>query len=99
MLIPIVFLFSAIVSSIALVLVLYMLCSLVRRAKIDMACADKPSSFLLYAIIVDFSLEMLDFIHRLYEAEESIGILSQMISSRLFLSFVVLQLLMGTLLP
>jgi hypothetical protein len=57
------------------------------------------SSFLLYALIVDFSLEILDFIHRLYEAEESIKILSQMISSRLFLSLVVLQVLLGTLLP
>ena len=43
---------------------------------IDMACLDKLASFLFYALIVDFSLEMLDFIHRLYESEESIKILS-----------------------
>ena len=98
-LIPIVFLFSAMVSGIALILVLYMLTCLVRRIDIDMVCTDKLASFLLYALIVDFSLEMLDFIHRLYEAEESISILSQMISSRLFLSLVVLQMLLGTLLP
>ncbi len=84
-LIPVVFLFSAIVSGIALILVLYMLSCLVRGKEIDMSCADKLASFLLYALIVDFSLEMLDFIHRLYEAEESISILSQMISGRLFL--------------
>jgi Ni/Fe-hydrogenase subunit HybB-like protein len=98
-LIPVVFLFSAIVSGIALILVLYMLSCLARRKEIDMACADKLASFLLYALIVDFSLEMLDFIHRLYEAEESISILSQMISGRLFLSLIVLQVLLGTLLP
>jgi Ni/Fe-hydrogenase subunit HybB-like protein len=98
-LIPVVFLFSAIVSGIALVLVLYMFSSLVRRVPIDMNCVDKLASFLLYALIVDFSLEMLDFIHRLYEAEESIKILSQMISSRLFLSLIVLQVLLGTLVP
>ena len=98
-LIPIVFLFSAIVSGIAMVLVLHLFLSLVRRVPIDMACIDKLASFLLYALIVDFSLEMLDFIHRLYEAEESIKILSQMISSQLFLSLVVLQVLLGTLLP
>jgi len=98
-LIPIVFLFSAMVSGIAMVLLLYMLSCLARRREIDMACADKLASFLLYALIVDFSLEMLDFIHRLYEAEESIHILSQMISSQLFLSLVVLQLLLGTVLP
>ena len=98
-LIPIVFLFSAIVSGIALILLLFLFSSLVRRKEVDMACADKLGSFLLYALIVDFSLEMLDFIHRLYEAEESIKILSQMISSRLFLSLVVLQVLLGTVLP
>jgi hypothetical protein len=42
---------------------------------------------------------MLDFIHRLYEAEESIEILSQLVSSRLFLSLVILQVAIGTLLP
>jgi len=98
-LIPIVFLFSAMVSGIALVLVLYIWSTLLRRREVDMPCADKLASFLLYALIVDFSLEMLDFLHRLYEAEESIKILSQMISSQLFLSLVVLQVLMGTLLP
>ncbi len=98
-LIPIVFLFSAMVSGIALVLLLYMLTCLARRVPIDMKCADKLASFLLYALIVDFSLELLDFIHRLYEAEESIKILSQMVSTHLFLSLVVLQVLLGTLLP
>ena len=98
-LIPVVFLFSAIVSGIALVLLLYVFTSLVRSKPIDMRCLDTLAQFLLYALIVDFSLEFLDFIHRLYEAEESISILAQLVSSRLFLSLVVLQLLLGTLLP
>ena len=98
-LIPIVFLFSAIVSGIALMLMLYMVSCLLRWKEIDMRCLDKLGAFLFYALIIDFSLEMLDFIHRLYEAEESIKILSQMIVSKLFLSLIVLQLLMGTLIP
>ncbi len=98
-LIPIVFLFSAIVSGIAVVLIIYVLSCLLRWKPVDMRCLDKLASFLLYALIVDFSLEMLDFIHRLYEAEESIKILSQLVSSRLFLSLVVLQVLLGTVLP
>ena len=48
---------------------------------------------------MDFSLEMLDFIHRLYEAEESIRILGQLVASRLFVSLVVVQALMGTVVP
>jgi len=98
-LMPIVFLFSAIVSGIALVFVLYYLTTLLRRQKPDMACLDKLASFLLYALIVDFSLEILDFIHRLYESEESIGILSELIFNKLFISLTIVQILLGTVVP
>lgn len=98
-LMPVVFLFSAIVSGIALVLFLFIWSQLSRGRQVDMVCTDKLASFLFYAIVVDFSLEMLDFIHRLYEAEESIAILSQLVESRLFISLIVLQILLGTIVP
>jgi Ni/Fe-hydrogenase subunit HybB-like protein len=98
-LMPVVFLFSAIVSGIALVMLIYMLSSMLRWKPVDMRCADKLAAFLFYAMVVDVSLEMLDFIHRLYESEESIGILTQLIESRLFISLIVLQLVLGSLLP
>jgi len=56
-LMPIVFLFSAIVSGIALMLLIYMIVSLVRKMEPDMACLDKLASFLFYMMIVDFALE------------------------------------------
>lgn len=96
---PVVFLFSAIVSGIALVLIVYLVTTLFRARPVNMPCLDKLATFLFYAMIIDVSLEMLDFLHRLYESEESIGILSQMISSRLFLSLIVLQIVLGTLVP
>jgi len=98
-LMPVVFLFSAIVSGIALMLLIFMISSLLRFKPVNMACLDKLGAFLLYALVVDFSLEMLDFTQRLYEAEESIKILSQMLSSRLVLSLIVLQVLIGTVIP
>ncbi|MGB5105329.1 MAG: NrfD/PsrC family molybdoenzyme membrane anchor subunit [Candidatus Zixiibacteriota bacterium] len=98
-LMPIVFLFSAIVSGIAIVLLLYLVMSLLRGRQIDMACLNKLGEFLIYAMIVDFSLELLDFVHRLYESEESINILSQMISSRLFISLIVTQIIIGSAVP
>ncbi|MBU2598959.1 MAG: polysulfide reductase NrfD [Actinobacteria bacterium] len=96
---PVVFLFSAIVSGIAIVMFLYMIIIPIQGGKIDMKCLDKVASFLFYAVIVDFSLEALDFIHRLYESEESIKILSQLVNTKLFMSLVVLQILLGMLLP
>jgi Ni/Fe-hydrogenase subunit HybB-like protein len=98
-LMPIVFLFSAIVSGIAIMILVYGFTTMIRWKKADMACLNKLASFLIYAMILDLSLESLDFIHRLYESEESIKIISKMVSSRLFLSLVILQLLLGSLLP
>ncbi|MHB8772179.1 MAG: NrfD/PsrC family molybdoenzyme membrane anchor subunit [Syntrophales bacterium] len=96
---PVVFLFSAIVSGIAIVMLLYMIVVPLRGGKIDMQCLDKTASFLFYAVIVDFSIEVLDFIHRLYESEESIKILSALVETKLFMSLVILQILLGMLLP
>lgn len=98
-LMPVVFLFSAIVSGIALVLMIYMITGLVRLKPLDMDCLNKLAAFLFYAMVVDFSLEALDFVHRLYESEESIEILSQMIEGRLFISLIVLQVVLGTVIP
>lgn len=98
-LMPIVFLFSAIVSGIALVLLIYMLVTPLRAGDVDMGCLDKLASYLFYAMIVDFSLEILDFVHRIYESEESIKILGQLVSGKLFISLVVVQLLMGMIIP
>jgi len=98
-LMPIVFLFSAIVSGIALVLLLFYIATMVRRRTPNMPCFDKLASFLLYALIIDLSLETLDFIHRLYESEESIVILRELIASKLFISLAIVQLLLGTVVP
>src|SRR5574341_1773219 len=98
-LMPIVFLMSAIVSGIALVIFLYMVLMAVRNRPIDMGCLDTIVSYLFYAVIVDFSLEALDFIHRLYESEESIKILGSLITHKLFMSLLVLQILLGMIIP
>ena len=98
-LMPIVFLMSAIVSGIALVLFMYMILTAVRRETIDMACIDTISSYLFYAVLVDFSLEALDFIHRLYQSEESVKILGKLITHKLFMSLFVMQILIGMFIP
>jgi Ni/Fe-hydrogenase subunit HybB-like protein len=96
---PIVFLFSAIVSGIAMVLLLYIALSWWRRAAIDMRCVDAVARNLFFAFLVDFALEMLDLIHRIYEADESFRALDFMVHTKLFVSQIVLQMVAGTLLP
>jgi len=98
-LMPVVFIFSAMVSGIAAVLLLYMLASKLRGTRIDMRCVDTIARYLLYTFIIDFSLEMLDLIHRLYEADESLRALDFMVHTKLYFSQVILQIFLGTLLP
>ncbi len=98
-LMPVVFLFSAMVSGIALVLLMYMLTSFVRRTAIDMRCLDTIAKYLLYTFLIDFTLEMLDLVHRIYESDESFRSLDFMVHTRLFVSQIVLQIFLGTLVP
>jgi Ni/Fe-hydrogenase subunit HybB-like protein len=98
-LMPIVFLFSAMVSGIAAVLVIYVAVCKLQRRVIDMRCLDTIARYLFYVFLIDFSLEMLDLVHRVYEADESFRTLDFMVQTRLFGSQVIGQIYLGTLLP
>ena len=98
-LMPVVFLFSAMVSGIAVVMLLYMLLTAMRREPIDMRCVDTIAKYLFYTFIIDFSLEMLDLIHRIYEADESFRSLDFMVHTRLYFSHIVVQIVLGTVAP
>ncbi len=96
---PIVFLFSAIVSGIALVLLMYMAVCFLKGIEIDIPCVDTIARYLLYAFLIDFSIEMLDLIHRIYEADESFQSLDFMVRTRLYTSQVLIQIVFGTIVP
>jgi len=98
-LMPIVFLFSAIVSGIALVLLMYMATCVAKRIPIDMPCVDTIAKYLFYAFIIDFTLEGIDLLHRMYEADESFKSLDFMVKTKLFVSQILLQIVIGGLVP
>ncbi|MDX2445363.1 MAG: polysulfide reductase NrfD, partial [Bacteroidales bacterium] len=98
-LMPVIFIFSAMVSGIALVMLVYMAVSYFRKQKIDMKALDAIGRYLFFVIILDFSLEALDQIHRIYEAEESFEILSILVQGKLYITLIVFQVFLGTLIP
>ena len=98
-LMPVVFIFSAMVSGIALVMLIYMLVTWSRKEAIDMHCVDTVASYLFYTFIIDFSLEMLDLIHRIYESDESFRSLDFMVHTKLYMSHIVVQIMLGTVAP
>jgi Ni/Fe-hydrogenase subunit HybB-like protein len=98
-LMPVVFIFSAMVSGIAGVMLLYMAITKLRKQTIDMRCVDSIAMYMFYIFIIDFSLEMLDLVHRIYEADESFNSLNFMVHTKLYFSQIVLQICLGTITP
>ena len=98
-LMPVVFIFSAMVSGIAGVMLLYMVITKLRKQTIDMRCVDTIAMYLFYIFIIDFSLEMLDLIHRVYEADESFRSLNFLVHTQLYIPHIVIQIFLGTLTP
>ena len=98
-LMPIIFLFSAMVSGISIVMLIYMVLNYFRKQSINVDVLDSIGKFLFFVLILDFTLEALDQIHRIYVAEESFEIIKLLVSGKLYLTLFVSQGLMGTLIP
>lgn len=98
-LMPIIFIFSAIVSGMALCVCVYMFVCWLRRKTVDTACLDVMAMFLFFALVIDAAIEGLDWIHRLYAADESIHVLKSLAAGKLFYTLLVFQACLGTFVP
>jgi Ni/Fe-hydrogenase subunit HybB-like protein len=98
-LMPIMFILSAIVSGIALCVFNYIVLTWIRRKTLDMRCLDTMAMFLFYALVVDAVVEGLDVLHRGYAAEEGFAVLQTMIREKLFFTLNIGQVTIGTLVP
>jgi predicted membrane protein len=96
---PIIFILSAIVSGIALCVFNYMVLTWIRRHTVEMRCLDTMAMFLFYALLVDAAVEGLDWIHRIYAAEEGFSVMQTMIREKLFYTLNLGQATIGTLVP
>ena len=98
-LMPIMFILSAIVSGIALCVFNYLVLTWIRRKTVDMRCLDTMAMFLFYALVVDAVVETLDVLHRGFAAEEGFAVLQTMIREKLFYTLNLGQVIIGTLVP
>ncbi|HEU4352065.1 MAG TPA: NrfD/PsrC family molybdoenzyme membrane anchor subunit [Burkholderiales bacterium] len=98
-LMPLVFLFSAIISGVALLIVLYVLSCKLRRVPIDLACV-KGLAYTVWAfIIVAFVLEGLEFANIVYKAREGIEMIMAYVTGPLLIPYFVLQFGIGAIVP
>ena len=98
-LMPIIFLVSAIVSGIALLIVIYVIGTKIRKAALDYRCVHSLTLWLGGFITLALALEGLEVLTMLYESEESWGLIQQLITQEISTSYFGIQFILGTILP
>ncbi len=95
----IIFLLSAIVSGIAVLILLFYVISWVRRVEVDAPCVQTMANFLWGFMIIDVALELMQILSIAYQQMAEWEALQILIEDKLFWSHVVIQLLIGSLVP
>jgi len=98
-LMPAIFLASAIVSGIAIVIVLYVLTSRFRKTPIDRTCMQGLAYLLWGFLIFTVVLEFLEFANIVYKAKEGIDTVMALVAGPLWFSIWVLQVGLGSVTP
>ena len=98
-LMPVIFLMSAAVSGIALLMVLYQVVSRLRARAPDQPCVSALARWLWFFLILTITLELLEIIVMAYERSESWLIISELLTTRLEFSYVTMQMIVGGLIP
>ena len=96
---PLIFLLSAIVSGIAILILMYMLVEKFRKRAINVACIQSLCRYFWGFLIIDVVLEGLEVLYMGYEGEESWGIISQLMTGKLAFSYIWVQGIIGSLIP
>ncbi len=98
-LMPIIFLLSAAVSGIALLLVLYLATCRLGRRPIVRETVEAMARWLWFFLIVTVTLELLEIVVLAYEKSDAWHIISPLLTTRLEFSFISMQMIVGSLVP
>jgi predicted membrane protein len=95
----IIFLFSAIVSGVSVLIFLYQFVHWLRRARPDQGVLDTMARMLWGFMIVAVVLELMDVLSIAYEQTEEWAVLKDLMAGRLWYTYVILQLIICSLGP
>jgi Ni/Fe-hydrogenase subunit HybB-like protein len=98
-LMPVIFLFSAVVSGIAAMILMYLAAMALKGLPILRATVATMASWLWLFMILTVTLELLEIITLSYESDEAWVIIRELLTTRLSFSFFSLQLVFGSLIP
>ncbi len=98
-LMPVIFLFSAIISGVSLLVVLYVVTCKFRKTEIDLGCL-KGLAYTIWAfIMVALLLEGLEFANIVYKGREGVDVIWQYVTGPLLIPYFVLQFAVGAITP
>jgi Ni/Fe-hydrogenase subunit HybB-like protein len=98
-LMPVIFLLSAAVSGIALLILLYQATSKLGRRPIQADTVQSMARWLWFFLILTVTLELLEIMMLAYENSEAWHIISPLLTTRLQFSFFSVQMIIGSLIP
>ena len=98
-LMPIIFLFSAIISGVSLLAVLYVVSCKLRKIPVDLGCL-KGLAYTIWAfIMVALVLEALEFANLVYKGREGVDMIMQYVTGPLLVPYFILQFAVGAITP
>ena len=98
-LMPAIFLFSAIISGTALLIVLYVLSCRLRKIAVDLECLKGLAYALWGFLMFTLVLEGLEFASLVYRGREGMDVLLEYVAGPLLVPFFILQFGVGSLIP
>ncbi len=98
-LMPVIFFLSAIVSGIALLILIYSVSCKLRDRKIDFACLMSLNKYLWFFIILASTLEILEVVHKGYEGKEEWPMIRGLIFDTIPTTYFGVQMTLGVLVP
>lgn len=98
-LMPIIFLFSAVVSGIAALIIFYQIAMRFSGRPINQDCISGLARWLWLFMIISITLELLEIITLAYERNEEWEVISTLLTQQLSFSFITLQMVIGGMIP
>jgi Ni/Fe-hydrogenase subunit HybB-like protein len=98
-LMPVIFLFSAMVSGIALLIVIYQVSMKIKGLPIESAAISAMARWLWLFMIMSLTLELLEIMTLGYEKAEEWQVISHLLTHQLSISFISIQMVLGGLIP
>jgi len=95
----VIFVISAIVSGLAVVILMYLIVSDWRKTQVDQVCLRELAFYLMIFAIFTLFLEGVEYLSLIYKSKEGIELINDYVAGPMFYRFFIFQFLIGAVVP